>query len=125
VTDPLKLHILLTEEVGEIAAELKRTWSANYDGFSKERLAEEIVDNFCLLAALADQFDIDIELAVREKFFEKDQGREWRTGSVREDGSRETARSQDADSTGTIETNGAVGVGRNESSRIEKAAEDG
>lgn len=27
VTDPLKIHLLLTEEVGEIAGELKRSWS--------------------------------------------------------------------------------------------------
>ena len=36
VTDPLKIQILLTEEVGEISAELKRLWSKNYDAFSKD-----------------------------------------------------------------------------------------
>ncbi len=65
VTDPLKLHVLLTEEMGEVAAELKRTWSVNYESFSKERLAEEIADSFCLLVALADRFGIDIESRYR------------------------------------------------------------
>ena len=55
VTDPLKIHLLLTEEVGEVAGELKRSWSKNYDGLSRERLAEEISDVFCLLVALANE----------------------------------------------------------------------
>lgn len=79
VTDPIKIQLLLTEEIGEISAELKRTWSKNYDGFSQERLSEEIADSFVLLVALANEFDIDIEEAVEKKFFDKDQKREWRT----------------------------------------------
>lgn len=81
VTDPLKLHIMLTEEVGEIAAELKRTWSKNYASFDKSKLGEEIADVFCLLAALAHEFDIDIEKAVREKFFEADEARTWKSAT--------------------------------------------
>ena len=77
VTDPLKLHVLLTEEVGEIAAELKRLWSKNYASFDKAKLAEEIADVFCLLSALANEFDIDIERAVEEKFFQADESRTW------------------------------------------------
>ena len=79
VTDPLKLHLLLTEEVGEIAAELKRTWSKNYTTFNKDRLGEEIADVFCLLAALANEFDIDIAKAVEEKFFTSDELRSWKS----------------------------------------------
>lgn len=79
VTDPLKIQLLLTEEVGEISAELKRTWSKNYDDFSRERLSEEIADCFCLLAALAHEFEIDIEEAVEQKFFQKDQNRGWQS----------------------------------------------
>lgn len=79
VTDPLKIQLLLTEEIGEVSAELKRTWSKNYDTFSQERLAEEIADCFILLTALANEFDIDIEEAVEDKFFNKDQKRQWRT----------------------------------------------
>mgnify|MGYP000592657262 CR=1 FL=1 len=79
VTDPLKIHILLTEEVGEIAAELKRTWSKNYSEFSRDKLGEEVADVFCLLAALANEFGIDIERAVEEKFFEADESRTWKS----------------------------------------------
>ncbi len=80
VTDPLKIHILLTEEVGEIAAELKRLWSPNYAAFDPRKLQEEIADAFVALAALANVFDIDIEHAVREKFVDKDAARPWKTG---------------------------------------------
>ena len=79
VTDPLKIQLLLTEEVGEISAELKRLWSTNYDAFDKDSLAEEIADVFTLLAALASAFEIDLEQAVESKFFLKDGNREWRT----------------------------------------------
>ena len=81
VTDPLKIHVLLTEEVGEIAAELKRTWSKNYSEFSRDKLGEEIADVFCLLAALANEFDVDIERSVKEKFFEADESRTWRSAA--------------------------------------------
>ncbi|PWQ95677.1 MazG nucleotide pyrophosphohydrolase domain-containing protein [Leucothrix arctica] len=77
VTDPLKLQIMLTEEVGEISAELKRLWSKNYDDFSKERVASEIADTFVLLSALASEFDIDLESAVETKFFKSDSQRTW------------------------------------------------
>lgn len=79
VTDPVKLGVLLTEEVGEIASELKRLWSKNYDEFRADRLKEEIADAFVILAALADQFDIDIGEAVEAKFFGKDARREWKS----------------------------------------------
>ena len=79
VTDPLKIMLLMTEETGEIAAELKRLWSPNYDEFETGRLREEIADLFVTLSALANVFDIDIEKAVREKFIEKDASRKWRS----------------------------------------------
>ena len=79
VTDPVKLHVLLSEEIGEIASEIKRLWSKNYDDFSRDRLKEEIADVLVLLAALAAEFDIDIEQAVVEKFFQKDGTREWKS----------------------------------------------
>jgi len=77
VNDPLKIQIMLTEEVGEISAELKRLWSKNYDPFSKERVANEIADTFVLLTALASEFDIDLESAVETKFFKADSKRKW------------------------------------------------
>lgn len=79
VTDPLKIQLMITEEVGEISRELKRGWSENYDGFDKDRLAEEISDTFVLLVALANEFDIDIETAVESKFFGHDEQRDWKT----------------------------------------------
>ena len=77
VTDPLKIQILLTEEVGEVSAELKRLWSNNYDAFSKDRVANEIADVFVLLSALASEFEIDLEEAVEAKFVESDKNRKW------------------------------------------------
>lgn len=53
VTDPLKIHLMLTEEIGEIA------------------------DAFVLLSALATRFNINIETAVTQKFFQKDSHRSW------------------------------------------------
>ncbi|TCS38968.1 hypothetical protein [Reinekea marinisedimentorum] len=82
VTDPLKIQILLTEEVGEISAELKRLWSKNYEAFSKERIANEIADTFVLLTALANEFEIDLESAVEAKFFQADSKRKWATAKA-------------------------------------------
>ena len=79
VTDPVKIHLLLTEEIGEIASQIKRLWSVNYDAFDKSQLEEEIADVFVLLTALANRFDIDIEQAVVRKFFEKDGKRTWKS----------------------------------------------
>ena len=79
VTDPVRLHLLLSEEVGEIASALKRLWSVNYGEFDRDQLQEEIADTFVLLSALATQFSIDMEEAVVDKFFRKDGGREWKS----------------------------------------------
>ena len=38
VTDPVKLQVLFSEEIGEIASEIKRLWSKNYDDFNPDRL---------------------------------------------------------------------------------------
>ena len=82
VTDPVKLAVLLSEEVGEIASEIKRLWSKNYDQFCADRLEQEIADAFVVLAALADAFDIDIAEAVEGKFFNKDGQREWKSAKT-------------------------------------------
>ncbi len=79
VTDPLKIHLMLTEEVGEIAAELKRLWSQNYDEFDRKRLADEISDAFVLLSALASEFEVDLESAIESKFIQSDDKREWKS----------------------------------------------
>ena len=80
-TEPLKLLVLLTEEVGEVAAEMKRSWSPNYRDFNRDQFKEEIADVFVVLTALASSFDVDLEQAVTEKFLEKDASRHWRTAS--------------------------------------------
>ncbi len=79
VTDPVRLCVLLTEEVGELAAEIKKTWSSNYPETTKEKVAEECSDVFCVLMAMAQAFDINIEEAVVDKFFTKDETRKWAT----------------------------------------------
>ena len=81
VTDPLKIHLMLTEEIGEIAAELKPLWSKNYGDFNPARLQEEIADVFVLLSALATRFNIDLETAITQKFFQKDSLRPWKSTS--------------------------------------------
>jgi NTP pyrophosphatase (non-canonical NTP hydrolase) len=77
--DPLRIFALLTEEVGEVAGELKRTWSPNYEAFSKKDLGDELADVLVCLLALANQFDIDIEEALREKLLYKDSQRTWKS----------------------------------------------
>lgn len=73
----MKILVLLTEELGEVARELKKTWSPNYDEFDPERLAPEIADMFVLLSALASEMKVNLETAVRDKFFRADQDRDW------------------------------------------------
>lgn len=71
--------VLLAEEVGEIAREVKKTWSANYDAFDADRLAPELADAFVLITALASEAGVDLETAVENKFFGDDAVREWRS----------------------------------------------
>jgi NTP pyrophosphatase (non-canonical NTP hydrolase) len=78
-TDPAQLICLLTEEVGEVAAEIKKTWSPNYADLVTQDLSDELADTFVVLSALASRFEIDLEEAVRSKFLESDGNREWAT----------------------------------------------
>ncbi|MEJ6949792.1 MazG nucleotide pyrophosphohydrolase domain-containing protein [Natronospora cellulosivora (SeqCode)] len=79
VMDPIKIFTLLNEEIGEVAQELKKTWSINYEDFDKNMLSEEIADVQACLIALANQFDIDISSALINKFVEKDSKRVWKS----------------------------------------------
>lgn len=81
--DPLKIFTLLNEEIGEVAAELKKRWSINYDGLDKSKLKEELADVQVCLCALANQYGIDLEEAVEEKFVKADSKRVWRTMDVK------------------------------------------
>jgi len=86
-TDPVRVLTLLVEEVGEVAAELKKTWSANYPAMEVKDLADELADVFVLVSALASAHDIDIEQAVVRKFIEADATRSWPSaGSPAENG---------------------------------------
>lgn len=78
-TDPVRLLCLLIEEVGEVAAEVKKTWSDNYPALHNDDLADELADVFVLLSALASTFDVDLDDAVRAKFFDSDSHRTWAT----------------------------------------------
>ena len=81
--DPLKIFILLNEEIGEVAAELKRTWSPNYDAFSRADLEDELADVLVCLLALANQFEIDLEEVLLKKLVDKDSQRKWRSAELR------------------------------------------
>jgi uncharacterized protein len=80
-TDPIKIFALLAEEIGEVAKELKKTWSKNYAAFDRDMLAEEIVDVQICLIALANCYDIDISKETTTKFIEKDKHRNWKTSA--------------------------------------------
>lgn len=78
-TDPVHLVVLLAEELGEVAREVKKRWSPNYGDFEPERLAPELADTFVLLSALASEAGVDLERAVDQKFFTDDAERSWRS----------------------------------------------
>ena len=82
MNDPVRLLCLLTEELGEVAAEIKKTWSDNYPDLVIDDLASEISDVYVGLSALASAFDIDLEDAVRSKFFGSDASRRWNTAGT-------------------------------------------
>lgn len=80
-TDPVHLVVLLAEELGEVAREVKKRWSTNYDAFDGERLAPELADTFVLLSALASEVGVDLETAIDQKFFTTDAERTWRSAT--------------------------------------------
>lgn len=82
--DPMRIFALLNEEIGEVARELKRTWLANYDPFSKADLEEEIADVLVCLLALANQFEIDVEQALMDKLIARDGERDWKSAEMKE-----------------------------------------
>ena len=84
VTDPVKLCVLLTEELGELARLLKRRWSPNYPTPDQREYAAECSDVLVTLTALAHELGVDLESAVREKFLGDDEARDWKTASPHE-----------------------------------------
>lgn len=61
---PERLIMLLAEEVGEIATEVRKGWKGRADA---RRAGYEIIDALTYLLRLAWSFQVDLEQAVREK----------------------------------------------------------
>ncbi len=70
---PEMLMVLLSEEVGEIATEIRKSWRGLT---SAERTAHEIIDAMTYLLRIARWFQVDMEAAVREKE-RRNAGRTW------------------------------------------------
>ena len=79
VTDPVKLCVLLLEELGELAALEKRAWSPNYPSPDGKAFAAECCDVFVTLAALAHEHGVDLEGPRADKIFGDDEMRDWAT----------------------------------------------
>ena len=76
--DPERVLLLLVEEVGEVAQQLKRTWSPNYDTFLKNAIAEELADVLFVLLGLAELLEVDLGTAM-EKKTAQDAERKWKS----------------------------------------------
>ncbi len=76
--DPERVLLLLMEEVGEVAQQLKRTWSPNYKSYSPAAIAEELADVMFVLLGLAEVLGVDAAQAIMEKTA-ADAKREWRS----------------------------------------------
>ncbi len=72
--DRNEVFILMVEEVGEIAKELRRSWKKPAE--AKERIGSEIADVFMYLCDVANHFDVDIDEEVRKKA-KVNEGRSW------------------------------------------------
>ncbi len=79
---PINILALLVEEVGEVAGALKRTWSPNYQPFVQQELEDELADVLGLVMALANQYDIDLEAALRHKLIDHDGKRTWKSATA-------------------------------------------
>ena len=71
---PERLMILLTEEMGEIATEIRKHWKGLAD---PERIGDEIIDALTYLILMARGFGIDLARAIAEKE-RRNAGRTWR-----------------------------------------------
>jgi NTP pyrophosphatase (non-canonical NTP hydrolase) len=61
---PERLAMLLSEELGEIATELRKGWKGQADA---RHLGDEIIDALTYVLRLAHRFAVDLEAAVRDK----------------------------------------------------------
>jgi len=76
--DPERALILLVEEVGEVAQQMKRLWSPNYDIYTKDKLAEELADVQFVLLGLSELLGIKLADALDKKT-KQDAGRKWKS----------------------------------------------
>jgi len=76
--DPERAMILLMEEVGEVAQQMKRLWSPNYDIYTKDALAEELADVQFVLLGLSDLLGIKLADALDKKT-KQDAERKWKS----------------------------------------------
>lgn len=68
--DPLEIFLLFSEEIGELAKAIryrKKLYSEEGKKTNEEDLADEFADVFSYLLDLANQFNIDLETAFRNK----------------------------------------------------------
>ncbi len=65
-TDPDEIFALFVEEVGEVAKELRRSWTRGRPAVA-EAAGEELADTFMYLLDLANAFGVDLEASVRRK----------------------------------------------------------
>ena len=61
---PEMLVILLAEEIGEIAKEIRKSWKSVSDPM---RLAHEVIDAFTYILRIANWFGVKIESAIEAK----------------------------------------------------------
>jgi len=73
--DPNEIFVLFTEEVGELAKELRKKWKYGAEGV-RESAEGEFADVFMYLLDLANHFGVDLEAALRRKVAKND-GRTW------------------------------------------------
>ena len=69
-----KTYILLVEEIGEVAKEIRKNWKSNID---KEELGKELTDCLIYLLDLCNLIGVDLEEAFRKKE-EINHQREWK-----------------------------------------------
>ena len=68
--DPLEIFLLFSEEIGELAKAIRnrmRIYHEEGKQLKEDELEDEFADVFSYLLDLANQFDIDLETAFRNK----------------------------------------------------------
>jgi len=64
--DPDQIYIRMTEEVGEVGKEVRRSWKKGNDAV-REDIGAELADVAMYLLDLANAYGVDLETAIRAK----------------------------------------------------------